>query len=129
MNATGWLESFGVVGAWRGIGLALGAMLALAGLDMVGAVLAKEWTLRGQVVWFVAGLAAFGLLFAVYALSLHVAELSIVTMGWIVFLQVGLLVVDSVRYGVTFPPGKWAAIGIILALQAYLVLAPNGGSS
>jgi hypothetical protein len=95
---------------------------------MVGAVLAKEWTLRGQPVWFVAGLAAFGLLFAVYALSLHVAELSIVTMGWIVFLQVGLLVVDSVRYGVTFPPGKWAAIGVILALQAYLVLAPNGSN-
>ena len=128
MNATGWLESFGVSGAWRGIGLALGAMLALAGLDMVGAVLAKEWTLRGQPVWFVAGLAAFGLLFAVYALSLHVAELSIVTMGWIVFLQVGLLVIDSVRYGVTFPPGKWAAIGVILALQAYLVLAPNGSN-
>jgi hypothetical protein len=128
VNATGWLESFGVAGAWRGIGLALGAMLALAGLDMVGAVLAKEWTLRGQPVWFVAGLAAFGLLFAVYALSLHVAELSIVTMGWIVFLQVGLLVVDSVRYGVTFPPGKWAAIGVIVALQAYLVLAPNGSS-
>jgi hypothetical protein len=55
--------------------------------------------------------------------------LSIVTMGWIVFLQVGLLVIDSMRYGVTFPPGKWLAIGVILMLQAYLVLAPNGGSS
>lgn len=128
MNATGWLESFGVSGAWRGIGLAFGAMLALAGLDMAGAVLAKEWTLRGQPVWFVAGLAAFALLFAVYALSLRIAELSIVTMGWIVLLQVGLLVIDTVRYGVTFPPGKWAAIGVILALQAYLVLAPNGSS-
>ena len=128
MNATGWLESFGVSGAWRGYGVAFGAMLALAGLDMVGAVLAKEWTLRSQPMWFVAGLAAFALLFAVYALSLRVAELSIVTMGWIVFLQVGLLVIDTVRYGVTFPPGKWAAIGVILALQAYLVLAPNGSS-
>lgn len=128
MNATGWLESFGVSGAWRGIGLAFGAMLALAGLDMAGAVLAKEWTLRGQPIWFVAGLAAFALLFAVYALSLRIAELSIVTMGWIVLLQVGLLAIDTVRYGVTFPPGKWAAIGVILALQAYLVLAPNGSS-
>ena len=128
MNATGWLESFGVSGAWRGYGVAFGAMLALAGLDMVGAVLAKEWTLRSQPMWFVAGLAAFALLFAGYALSLRVAELSIVTMGWIVFLQVGLLVLDTVRYGVTFPPGKWAAIGVILALQAYLVLAPNGSS-
>ncbi len=129
MNATGWLESFGFAGIWRGYGLAFGAMLALAGLDMLGAVLAKEWALRNQPVWFVAGLAAFIVLFAVYAASLHVAELSIVTMGWIVFLQVGLLVIDSLRYGVTFPPGKWVAIGVILILQAYLVLAPNGGSS
>lgn len=128
MNVTGWLESVGFPGAWRVYGLACSAMLALAGLDMVGAVLAKEWALRHQPLWFVAGLAAFGLLFAVYAASLHIAELSIVTMGWIVFLQVGLLFIDSVRYGVTFPPGKWLAIGVILVLQAYLVLAPNGAS-
>ena len=128
MIATGWLESFGVSGAWRGFGLAFGAMLALAGLDMLGAVLAKEWTLRQQPLWFAAGLAAFMVLFVVYAASLRVAELSIVTMGWIVFLQVGLLLVDTLRYGVTFPPGKWAAIAVILALQAYLVLAPNGSS-
>jgi hypothetical protein len=129
VNATGWLESVGVAGIWRGYGLAFGAMVALAGLDMLGAVLAKEWALRHQPVWFVAGLAAFALLFTVYAVSLHIAELSIVTMGWIVFLQVGLLLIDSARYGVAFPPGKWLAIGVILALQAYLILAPNGGSS
>jgi hypothetical protein len=129
VNATGWLESVGIPGAWRVYGLALGAMLVLAGLDMLGAVLAKEWALRHQPLWFVAGLAAFGLLFAVYAMSLHIAELSVVTMGWIVFLQVGLLLIDSLRYGVTFPPGKWLAIGLILGLQAYLVLAPNGGAS
>lgn len=128
MNVTGWLESLGAGGGWRGMGLAFGAMVTLAGLDMAGAVLAKEWTLRGQPIWFVAGLAAFVLLFAVYAFSLHVAELSIVTMGWIVFLQVGLLLIDTARYGVTFPPGKWAAIGVILVLQAYLVLAPNGSN-
>ena len=129
MNATGWLESFGIPVAWRVYGLAVGAMVTLAGLDMAGAVLAKEWALRHQPVWFLTGLAAFGLLFAVYAASLHIAELSVVTMGWIVFLQVGLLLIDSLRYGVTFPPGKWVGIGVILVLQAYLVLAPNGGSS
>ena len=26
------------------------------------------------------------------------------------------------------PSGKWAAIVVILALQAYLILAPNGGA-
>jgi hypothetical protein len=58
-----------------------------------------------------------------------VAELSVVTFGWIVFLQVGLLILDRVRYGVELPPGKWVAIAAILVLQAYLILAPNGVSA
>ena len=62
-----------------------------------------------------AGLLTFGVLFSVYALSLQVAELSTVTLGWIVSLHVGL------------PHGKWMAIAVIV-LQAYLVLAPNGRS-
>jgi hypothetical protein len=126
VNAIGWLESVGFPVAWRLYALSFGAMLALAGLDMLGAVFAKEWALRHQPLWFAAGLAAFGVLFAVYAASLHIAELSVVTLGWIVFLQVGLLVIDHVRYGVTFPPGKWLAIAVMLILQAYLVLVPNG---
>lgn len=73
-----------------------------------------------------AGLLTFGVLFGVYAASLKVAELSTVTFGWVVFLQVGLLVLERVRYGVELPPGKWAAIAAILVLQAYLILAPNG---
>lgn len=100
-------------------------MLGLAGLDFLGAVFAKEWTERHHPALFLAGLAAFGVLFAVYAASLRVAELSVVTFGWIVFLQIGLVVLDRVRYGVIFPPGKWVAIVLILVLQAYLVLAPN----
>jgi hypothetical protein len=31
-----------------------------------------------------------------------------------------------VRHEVVLPTGKWAAIVAILALQAYLILAPNG---
>lgn len=107
----------------------LGAMLALAGLDFVGAVFAKEWAEGRHAGWFVAGLFSFGLLFVVYAFSLQVAELSIVTFGWIIFLQVGLLAYERVRYGVELPPAKWAAIALILALQAYLVLAPNVGAA
>ena len=126
MNATGWMETMGAPIAWRFYVVSFGAMLMLATLDMLGAVLAKEWVTRHHPVWFIAGLITFGLLFAVYAASLHVAELSVVTLGWIVFLQVGLLVIDSVRYGVTFPQGKWLAIALILVLQIYLVLAPNG---
>jgi hypothetical protein len=129
VNPPTWLEAIGIPGGWRLSAVSLAAMLMLAGLDMLGAVLAKEWTLRQQPVWFLAGLLTFGILFAVYAASLHIAELSIVTLGWVVFLQVGLLVIDSVRYGVSFPADKWFAIAAIIVLQAYLVLAPNGGAS
>ena len=71
------------------------------------------------------GLAAFGVLFWVYASSLQYAELALVTMGWIVMLQVGLVVIDQVRYGVELPPGKWVAIVVLLVAQAYLLLAPS----
>jgi hypothetical protein len=103
-------------------------MLMLAALDFLGAVLAKEWA-EGHNHWlFAAGLAAFAALFAVYAVSLKVAELSTVTFGWIITLQVGLLLLERIRYAVELPSGKWAAIVAILVLQAYLILAPNGSS-
>ncbi len=128
MVSTDWLAALGVPAGWRFYLLTFGAMVALAGLDMLGAVLAKEWAERQHGVWFLAGLLTFGVLFAVYAASLRVAELSVVTFGWIVFLQVGLVLFDRFRYGVALPPAKWLVIGLILALQAYLVLAPNGGA-
>ena len=70
------------------------------------------------------GLAAFGVLFWVYASSLQYAELALVTMGWIVMLQVGLVVLDRVRYGVELPPGKWVAIVVLLAAQSLSVAGP-----
>jgi len=101
-------------------------VLVLAGLDIVGAVFAKEWT-SGRSTWlFLGGAATFVVLFGVYAVGLRLAEMSTVTFGWIVGLQVGILIVERVRYDVNLPPGKWVAIVAILCLQAYLVLAPAG---
>ena len=105
------------------------AMLLLALLDFIGAVFAKEWADTRQPWWFVAGLVTFMGLFAFYATSLKTAELSIVTIGWVVFLQVGLVAYERVRYGTTLPPLKWVAIVLILTLQAYLVLVPNEADS
>lgn len=119
------LRALGVPASWHFYVLSLAAMIALAGLDFVGALFAKEWAERHHAGFFLAGLLCFGVLFAVYAASLRVAELSVVTFGWIVLLQVGLLVFDRVHYGVELPPGKWIAIVAILVLQAYLILAPN----
>lgn len=101
------------------------AMLVLALLDFIGAVFAKEWADTRQPLWFAAGLLTFMGLFVFYAASLKTAELSIVTIGWVVFLQVGLLLYERVRYDASLPPLKWAAIVLILTLQAYLVLVPN----
>jgi len=105
------------------------AMIALALLDFIGAVFAKEWADTRQPWWFVAGLVTFMGLFVFYAASLKTAELSIVTIGWVVFLQVGLLLYERVRYGASLPPLKWVAIVLILVLQTYLVLMPNETTS
>lgn len=118
----------GMPASWRFYLVSVGAMLVLAGLDVVGSIFAKEWAEGRHAGWFFAGLLCFGILFTVYATSLKVAELSVVTFGWIVFLQVGLLLYERLRYDVELPPAKWAAIAAILALQAYLILAPNGGT-
>ncbi|MGH2561386.1 MAG: hypothetical protein ACRDJH_20160 [Thermomicrobiales bacterium] len=118
-------DALGIPSSWRFHLITLGAMLALAGLDFAGAVFAKEWVERRHAALYLAGMLCFVVLFAVYAASLRVAELSVVTFGWVVFLQVGLLILERFRYGVELPNGKWAAISLILLLQAYLILAPN----
>jgi hypothetical protein len=120
------LETLSLPTNWMFYLTSLGAMMALAGLDFVGAIFAKEWTERQHPWLFLAGAASFILLFVVYANILKTAELSIVTIGWVVFLQVGLLLIDHFRYGLELPSGKWIAIGVVVLLQIYLVLAPNG---
>lgn len=102
------------------------AMLLLAALDLLGALAAKEWSRSGGAGWLATGVGAFLVLFWVYASSLQYAELAVVTLGWVVVLQVGLLLLDHVRYGVRLPPGSWVAVGVVLAAQAYLLLAPTG---
>ncbi|MEO7447556.1 MAG: hypothetical protein ABI336_04720 [Humibacillus sp.] len=101
------------------------AMVLLAGLDLLGALLAKEWADNGGVRALVLGAGTFVVLFWVYASSLRYAELALVTMGWVVILQVGLVLIDRWRYGVALPTGKWVAIGVVLLAQGYLVLAPG----
>lgn len=100
------------------------AMVVLAGLDFGGALLAKHWADNGNRLSFLIGLTLFVVLFVVYAASLKTAELSIVTMGWVVLLQVGLILVDRLHYNVSISAEKWAAIVVILLLQAYLILDP-----
>jgi hypothetical protein len=103
--------------------VAVGAMLVLAGLDVAGALLAKRWATGGSVLWFGAGVGCFIVLFWVYGSSLRYAELVPVTFGWIVALQVSLMLLDSIRSPHPVPMGRWiAAVGII-ALEGYLLFS------
>ncbi len=104
----------------------LAAMIALAGLDFAGALLAKEWTIRRDFALFLAGGVVFLLLYVVYAHILQTAELSIVTFGWVAFLQVALVLVDRFRYGVSFDVTQWLAMGAMILLQAYLIVGSRG---
>jgi hypothetical protein len=113
-------------GSWPVPVVATVAMVALAGLDLVGAVAAKEWADHGRVLPLAGGVTAFVILFWVYASSLQYAELALVTMGWVVILQVGLVLIDHFRYAAELPPGKWVAVVVVLAAQSYLVLGPTG---
>lgn len=111
----------GLPQSWRFPIIAFLAMALLATLDFAGAIFAKEWIDRGHTLLLVGGLASFSILFIVYARILAVAELSIVTLGWVVLLQIAVLALDRIHYGVTLPWQKWAAIVVILILQTYLL--------
>ena len=101
------------------------AMLLLAVVDLAGAYATKEAVVRRSLPWAVAGVALFVLLFYVYASSLQYAELALVTLGWVVALQVGVLLLDQFRYGNALSADKWVAVAVILAAQAYLLLASS----
>jgi hypothetical protein len=97
----------------------VGAMITLAVLDLIGAALARSWADHRSAISLAAGVAVFGLLFVVYGTSLSYAELSTVTIGWVVMLQLGVVVLDRLR-GVTIPPERMGAMALIIVLQAYI---------
>ncbi len=101
-------------------------MGALAALDLFGAFAAKEWAEKQNTVALGLGALSFLVLFWVYASSLQYAELAVITMGWIVLLQVGILVIDRIAFDSSLPAGKLAAVVVIRAAQGYLLLAPSG---
>jgi len=107
--------------------VAVVAMLALAALDLGGAVVAKEAVLRRSPLLVGAGVAIFVMLFWVYASSLQYAELAPVTFGWVVLLQVGVLLLDRYRYATHLPAGTWVAVTVILLAQAYLLFGAQPG--
>jgi hypothetical protein len=107
--------------------VAVGAMLVLAGLDVLGAVLARRWAHGGSLVWFGAGVACFVVLFWVYGSSLRYADLVPVTFGWIAALQVGLMFIGGSGSYSAIPIRSWVAAGAIIALEGYLLATSGTG--
>jgi len=103
----------------------LGSMAALAAIDLVGALFAKEYAERHRPVALALGVTSFVLLFGIYVVALRFAELSIVTMGWIVMLQIGVIALDQLRYGLHLDAKQWAAIVVIIVLQCYLIVSTS----
>ena len=105
----------------------VGFMVLLAGLDFTGTMLAKEWTIHRAAWQLVGGGATFLALFVALVCGLRYAEMSMLSLGWIVVLQTGLIMLDRSRYGLHLSVGGWLAVAAILVLQGFLLL--GGGSA
>lgn len=103
--------------------VAIGAMVVLAGLDLLGALLARRWAHGGSALWFGAGLGCFALLFWVYGSSLRYAELIPVTFGWLVALQIGLMLIERANSARQVPVGHWLAAIAMIGLEGYLIFS------
>jgi hypothetical protein len=108
--------------------IVIGLTLALAGVDVAESILAKEWSIRRSPWLLVAGIVASALVFVLFVLAIGYTEMSTVTIGWIVLLQVGLMVTETVRYDVSHSTDRWLAMGAIVCLLAYLVASPSSTS-
>jgi hypothetical protein len=115
--------------SWPQPVVAIVAMTVLAALDLGGAYAAKEAVDRRSVGYAAVGFFLFIVLFWVFASSLQVAELAPVTFGWVVILQVGVVLMDRFRYGITMPTSKWVAVAVLLLAQAYLLLGPKDSTA
>jgi hypothetical protein len=112
--------------SWPPVLVATVAMLALAAVDLLAAVLTKEAVTRRSGWLALLAASLFVVLFWIYASSLQYAELAPVTFGWIVALQIGVVLVDRFHNSVRLPAGAWLAIGVMLVAQAYLIFAVSG---
>ena len=100
-----------------------GITLMLAAVDVAESVLAKEWAERRSVWMLAGGVIAAVTLFALFSVAMRYSEMSTVTLGWIVAMQVGLMVTERVRYGIDHGLDRWAAVAGMVVLQGYLLVA------
>jgi hypothetical protein len=73
-----------------------------------------------------AGLASFLVLFGVYVVSLRYLDLWAATFGWVVALEIGVLLLDRLRFSTPIPTHKLVLAGLIIVLQVALMLPGDG---
>lgn len=89
--------------------------LALTLIELGSAALAKHALDERSIPFGLAGAASFVLLFGVYMLGLAQASLTFITVGWIVFSQIGAVAMDIRFYGAQFTTIQFVGIAVILA--------------
>jgi hypothetical protein len=99
------------------------AVGGLAGLDLLGAMLAKQYAIRPRWLLLTAGMLTFAALFVLYAKSLAVGELWVVTFGWVILLEVGVLALDRVRFGTAIGPYRLTLAVLLVVGQLALVVS------
>ncbi len=97
----------------------------LVGVDLIGSVAIKEAGLRRSPALAFVGVLAFVCLALVLYLALQYAELTLVSLCWIVLVQVGVMLVDHFLYGVTPGNVQLLAIGVALVALGVALLAPT----
>jgi hypothetical protein len=99
----------------------LAAIVALAGLDSTAVVLFKEAAAQRDPLYAIYGIGLLICVAGVLIVTLDMADLTIVSLGWIVMFQVVVMVVDAVKYGVY--PGRVQALAVVMALLWLIVAA------
>lgn len=99
----------------------LGLLTLLAGLDVGAAIALKESALRRDPFLTALGIALLVGVAAVLLKAISQADLTLVSLGWIVMFQVAITGIDHVRYHVT--PGVLQGCALVVAVAALIVAA------
>lgn len=98
------------------------ALVLLTGLDIAASLAAKEAVARRSPLIAVVGAVLFvGMFYVLASVLARNADLAVITFGWSVLVQVGVLLLDRFRYGVHFTSGQWVAVALALTAQMYLL--------
>lgn len=101
-------------------------VVVLAGLDVAGAIALKEAQVRSSPGLALTGVAIFVSVAAVLYVALDEAELTVVSLAWIILYQVTVMGVDALYYENVPSPVQFAAI--LVALVALAVAAVAGSA-